>query len=134
MYSWSNVARSFVVKASFFRVFLAKSKLSNKSSDAHIKKRVPNPLTCISNISYRNSVNPNRKKCMGNSLERGQQQLSQSGHMSYFSARTVWRARSLNHAHASFSSSRCFRSQVRSYGCEIILKSCSRIFQLFQIF
>ena len=73
-------------------------------------------------------VNPNRKKCMWNSLERGQQQLSQSGHMSYFSARTVWRVRSLNHAHASFSSSRCFRSQVRSYGCEIILKSCSRIF------
>ena len=68
------------------------------------------------------------------SFERGQQQLSQSGHMSYFSARTFWRARSLNHAHASFSSSRCFRSQVRSYGCEIILKSCSRIFQLFQIF
>ena len=79
-------------------------------------------------------VNPNRKKCMWNSFERGQQQLSQSGHMSYFSARTFWRVRSLNHAHASFSSSRCFRSQVRSYDCKIILKSCSHIFQLFQIF
>ena len=88
-------------------------------TDAHIKKRVPNPLICISNIGYRNSVNPNRKKCMWNSLERGQQQLSQSGHMSYFSARTVWRVRSLNHAHASFSCSRFFRLWVRWYASKI---------------
>ena len=131
-----NIARLFVVKARLLEAYV--TFIAGVTLLDHLLWKHRSLESSWQNQNHPtnrcNFVNPNRKKCMWNSFERGQQQLSQSGHMSYFSARTFWRVRSLNHAHASFSSSRCFRSQVRSYGCEIILKSCSRIFQLFQIF